>query len=44
MVQIFNIAARGFTGGEKELEEDSQSATNPGEGKQDGKKKNSLAS
>lgn len=44
MVQIFNIAARGFTGGEEELEEDSQSATNPGEGKQDGKKKNSLAS
>lgn len=38
MVQIFNIAAMGFTGGEEELEEDSQSATNPGEGKQDGKK------
>lgn len=38
MVLIFNIAAMGFTGGEEELEEDSQSATNPGEGKQDSKK------
>lgn len=38
MVQIFNITAKGFTGGEEELEEDSQSATNPGEGKRDSKK------
>lgn len=37
-VQIFNITAMGFTGGEEELEEDSQSATNPGEGTQDSKK------
>lgn len=42
MVQIFNITAMGFTGGEEELEEDLQSATNPGEGKWDSKK-NSLA-
>lgn len=38
MVQIFNITAMGFTGEEEELEEDSESATNPGEGKQDSKK------